>query len=339
MLLTTPLTDRLGITHPVLLAPMAGVAGGALAAAVSRAGGLGFLGGGYGEADWLERELGLLEGTRFGIGFITWSLARRPALLERALAARPTAVMLAFGDIRPFVEPIRAAGAVLICQIQTVKQAREVAALGADILVAQGTEAGGHAGARATLPLVPEVVDAVAPLPVVAAGGIADGRGLAAALMLGASGVLVGTRFYAAEEALADPRAKERLVAADGDATLRGPIFDIARGRDWPAPWNLRTLENTFARRWRENPAGLRTRAARARAEVEAARAAGDFDIAPVIAGEAAGLVRKLCPAAEIVDTMVAEAAALLADAAGHLRPVPPLSEDARDVARDLRGF
>ncbi len=274
-------------------------------------------------------ELALLEGSRFGVGFITWSLARSPQLLDRALAAGAVAVMLSFGDIRPFVAAIRAAGAALICQVQTVAQAEEAAAHGADILVAQGTEAGGHAGARATLPLVPAVVDAVAPLPVVAAGGIADGRGLAAALMLGAAGVLVGTRFYASAEALAHPRAKQRLVETGGDGTLRGSIFDIARGKDWPAPWTLRTLDNAFARRWRHDPEGLRADAARARAELSAASAAGDFEIAPVIAGEAADLVDAVRPAAEILERMVAEAATLLAGAPAFLRPTPEPSEPA----------
>ncbi len=138
MRLATALTERLGITRPVPAAPMAEVAGGALAAAGSRAGGLGVPGGGYGEAEWLHRELGLLEGTRFGVGFITRSPARRPELPEIALAAGPTAVMLSFGDIRPFVEPVRAAGAAPIRQVRRVREAREVrpAAEIVDIMVA-----------------------------------------------------------------------------------------------------------------------------------------------------------------------------------------------------------
>ncbi len=181
MALRTRLTQILGIRHPVLLAPMGYVSGGRLAAALSAAGGLGLVGGGYAEADWLERELAAAGNERVGCGFITWALAERPDALDLALGHAPAAVMLSFGDPAPFIAPIKKAGALAICQVQTVAQAREVLAQGADIIVAQGTEAGGHGAARSTLPLVPALVDLVAAsgrdVPVVAAGGIGDGRG------------------------------------------------------------------------------------------------------------------------------------------------------------------
>lgn len=140
---------------------------------------------------------------------------------------------------------MRDAGVPLIAQVQTVGQAVDAAHADADIVVAQGGEAGGHGGRRGTMALVPAVVDAVAPLPVVAAGGIADGRGLAAALMLGASGALCGTVFYACDESLAHEEAKRRLVRAGGDDTVNGPIFDLLRGLEWPdGPWSLRTMRN-----------------------------------------------------------------------------------------------
>lgn len=137
--------------------------------------------------------------------------------------------MLSFGDPSPFSAQIRSAGAKLICQVQSLAQASEAAAAGAHILVAQGTEAGGHGASRTTLTLVPEIVDAFPNIPVVAAGGIADGRGLAAALMLGAEGVLMGTRFYASQEAEGHPAAKQRIVDASGDSTVRSIVFDISR--------------------------------------------------------------------------------------------------------------
>ena len=199
----------------------------------------------------------------------------------------------------------------LVLQVQTVAAAREAKELGADVIVAEGAEAGGHGHSRSTLPLVPAVVDAVAPVPVVAAGGIADGRGLAAALMLGAAGVACGTAFYAAEEALAHPAAKGRLVAASGDATQRSTVADVARRIPWPEPWTIRTLENEFTRQWRADPERLRGDAG----EIERygrAREAGDFDTAAVIAGEAADLVRAVEPAGRIVERMVGEAEALL---------------------------
>ncbi len=312
MAIRTALTDLLGISCPVLLAPMAFISGGAAAAAVSRAGGLGFLGAGYGDQGWLEEEARQVEGERVGVGFITWSLARRPSLLDLALDQKPAAVWLSFGDARPFAAPVKSRGALLVLQVQTVAAAREAAALGADLIVAQGAEAGGHGLARSTLPLVPAVVDAVAPVPVVAAGGIADGRGLAAALMLGAAGVACGTAFYAAEEALVHPAAKVRLVAASGDLTQRSTVADAARRLDWPRPWTIRTLENSFTRRWQADPERLRADPQEV-ARYARARDNGDFDTAAVIAGEAADLVRAVEPAGRIVERMVREAEALLA--------------------------
>lgn len=202
MTLRTKLTEMLGIRHPVLLAPMGGTAGGALAGAVSVAGGLGMIGGGNSKfvgVDWLEREFAAAGNRRVGCGFITWSLAQQPDLLDLALRHKPAALMLSFGDAEPFLPRIKAAGIPAICQVQSLAQARQVLQQGADIIVAQGAEAGGHGARRATLPLVPAVVDMVAAkgrdVPVVAAGGIADGRGLAAALMLGAAGVLMELAF------------------------------------------------------------------------------------------------------------------------------------------------
>jgi nitronate monooxygenase len=186
-------------------------------------------------------------GVPVGIGFITWHLARHPERLRAALAHRPVAVMLSFGDPAPFVPAVRAAGAKLILQVQTLGDARSGAALGADVVVAQGAEAGGHGAQRGTLPLVSAVVDAIAPTPVAAAGGIADGRGLAAALVLGAAGVLVGTRFYASREALGHAAAKARLVDEGGDATLRTRIFDIVRGLDWPTRFTGRAPKNQLS--------------------------------------------------------------------------------------------
>src|SRR5947209_1631633 len=220
-MISTRLTELLKLQHPILLAPMAYVAGGKLAAAVSKAGGFGIIGGGYGEGPWMMRELDAAGGARVGVGFITWSMAKNPRLLDLALERKPPAIMLSFGDVKPHVDQIKRAGALMICQIQTVEQAKDAVANGADVLVAQGAEAGGHGMARGTFGLVPAVVDAARGVPVAAAGGVADGRGLAAALMLGADGVLVGTRFYATLEAAIHHAAKERVIATSGDETIR----------------------------------------------------------------------------------------------------------------------
>src|ERR1700730_10065389 len=225
MPISTPLTVLLGIRHPILLAPMDVITGARLTAAVSHAGGFGILGGGYGEKAWLEQETGKLARTPapFGVGFITWSLAKQPELLDVALNARPRAIMLSFGDPKPFAARIKAAGALLICQVQDEDIARQALDAGADILVAQGTEGGGHGASRNTTDVVPAVVDlAAGRVPVVAAGGIGDGRGLAAMMMLGASGVLLGTRFYASQEADGADEAKRIICAARSGSSVRG---------------------------------------------------------------------------------------------------------------------
>jgi nitronate monooxygenase len=316
MAIATKLTGMLGISHPVLLAPMNLVAGGRLAAAVTGAGGLGLIGGGYGDADWLTRELDAAGTTRVGVGFITWSLAKQPSLLDIALERRPAAVMLSFGDPAPFAERIKRGGTTLICQVQTVAMARDAVEKGADVVVAQGAEAGGHGIARGTMALVPAVVDAIGPdVPVVAAGGIADGRGLAAALMLGASGVLMGTRFYASEEAIGHPAAKARICRASGDDTVRSTVFDISRRIPWPAPFTGRTLRNAHADRWLGREVVLLQHADEEAARYAAAHDRGDFDVAGVFAGEAVDLIRDTPPAATIVERVVSEATRLLAGA------------------------
>jgi len=301
MPIVTPLTDAFDLDFPLILAPMAGFSGGALAAAVSRAGGLGLIGGGYGDGDWLKRELQLAGNENIGIGFITWSLAKQPELLDLALDHKPRAMFLSFGDLKPFAGKIAAAGVPLIAQVQSVADAKIAASEGAQFIVAQGSEAGGHGSGRGTLPLVPAVIDAVGNIPVIAAGGIANGRGLAAALALGASGVVCGTAFYASREALTHERIKAAAVAASGDNTVRSSIFDIARRIDWPGRWTIRTLDNAFHREWVEKREALEADSAVQAQRYKDAAAAGDADVAAVIVGEAIDLVHEIRPAAEIV--------------------------------------
>lgn len=312
MTLRTALTDLLGIQHPIIGAPMAGVAGGALAAAVSQAGGLGLIGGGYIDPDWIERERMAAGNARIGVGFITWRLDGTPEVLDAALAHRPAAVMLSFGDPAPYVGRIREAGSVAICQVQTVADAVRAVSAGAQVIVAQGADAGGHGASRGTFALVPAVVDAAGPIPVVAAGGVGDGRGLAAALTMGAAGVLVGSRFYASREALAKPEAKDRTVAASGDHTVQSSVFDRVRGYDWPAPFRLRTLQNRFTERWHGRDAALADGIEAVRAAYAEAVDAADMDEAAVVVGEAADLIRDVPPAGDLVRRMAEEAEAAL---------------------------
>jgi nitronate monooxygenase len=313
--IATALTKKLKIEHPVLLAPMAGVAGGALAAAVSNAGGLGIVGGGYGERDSLERELIAAGNTPVGVGFITWSLQKNPDLLNVALGHAPKVMFLSFGELGDFAPKIKKAGIPLIAQVQTLAQARDAVGEGADVIVAQGAEAGGHGSARSTLPFVPAVVDAVGDIPVVAAGGIADGRGLAAALMLGASGVLCGTAFFAGRESLAHPNLKRGAIEGEGDKTQRSSVIDVARGIAWPSQWTIRTLKNAFTDRWGNDIDGLKRNIAEERPRYMAARDTGDTAVSAVIVGEAVDLVRADEAAADIVARIVSQAEARLRSA------------------------
>ncbi|WP_433519282.1 NAD(P)H-dependent flavin oxidoreductase [Nonomuraea sp. CA-143628] len=324
----TRLTRAFAMEHPIVLAPMDLVAGARLATAVTDAGGLGLIGGGYGDRDWLRREFAEAGDTRVGCGFITWSLADRPELLDIALEHGPAAVMLSFGDPMPFAARVHDAGVPLICQIHTLGQARRALEAGANVIVTQGGEAGGHGvGTRSTFTLVPDVADLVARTApgtlVLAAGGVADGRGLAAALALGADGVLVGTRFWAAHEAIVSPRAHQRAIEADGDATIRTSVYDIIRRYPWRGVYTGRLLRNGFIDRWHGRESELTANLPHVAAEFRDAVDAEDFDVANVIVGEAVGQIRRVMPAGEIVRRMAGDAAEILgrfADASASLR-------------------
>ncbi|HEX5455211.1 MAG TPA: nitronate monooxygenase [Stellaceae bacterium] len=316
----TALTRLLGIEHPILLAPMGSAAGGRLAAAVTNAGGLGMVGSGYASTTAIKKELGEAGNTRVGVGFILWALERNPAALDVALDARPAAVMLSFGDPTPFTGRIKEAGCKIICQVQTLAQAKEAAAAGADVIIAQGRDAGGHSGTtRGTIGLVPAVVDAVAPIPVVAAGGIADGRGLAAALSLGAAGISMGTRFTASRESLWDPAMKAAALAAGGDDTQQTRVFDIIRGAAWPAIYPGRALRNNFSAEWHGREEELQA-VQPVEEKAYLATAADDFRSRVVWAGESVDLVNDIRSAAEIIEGTVAEAAAVLKQGARLVR-------------------
>ncbi|MER7892112.1 nitronate monooxygenase [Micromonospora sp. NPDC094482] len=310
MALSTEFTKLFGVRHPIALAPMGGSAGGALAAAVSRGGGLGMLGAADGDRQWLDRELPIVaSGTDqpWGVGFLTWAID--VGAVERALEYGPRAVMFSFGDPSPFVAPVRQAGAVLIVQVTDLEEARQAVDLGADVIVAQGTEAGGHGArrGRSTLPFVPVVVDLAAPTPVLAAGGIADGRGVAAALALGASGALIGTRFQATVEALVDPAISKAIVEGRGQDTERSSVLDIVRGSRWQSKYTARTLGHPYLDRWRGREAELAGDPQASR-DYQDDLARGVIPPLPVWAGEAVDLITDLPSAADLVTTLAAQA-------------------------------
>ncbi|MFE0100676.1 NAD(P)H-dependent flavin oxidoreductase [Streptomyces sp. NPDC059009] len=324
MALSTELTELLGVRHPIVQAPMGGSAGGALAAAVSRAGGLGLLGGGYGDRAWLERELPIVAagtGQPWGVGFLTWAIDA--GAVERALAFGPAAVMLSFGDPGPFADRIRRSGAVLMVQVTDADEAGRAVEVGADVIVAQGTESGGHGArhGRSTLPFVPLVVDLVAPVPVLAAGGIADGRGVAAALALGAAGALIGTRFQATAEALVDPSVSKAIVEGRGQDTERSGVLDIVRGSGWPTEkYTARALGHPSLDRWRGREAELADDD-RARQDYREDVARGAIPSLPVWAGEAVDLITDLPSAADLVTALAAQAEDALDRAGRRQRP------------------
>ncbi|MGL5168969.1 MAG: NAD(P)H-dependent flavin oxidoreductase [Afipia sp.] len=321
MRLRTRLTERLRIEHPIISAPMGVIAGGRLAAAVSNAGGLGLIGGGYGDADWLDREFEQAGNARIGCGFISWSLAKKPSLLDRVLAKQPAALMLSFGTPAPFASRIKQFGTTMICQVQSMAHAREAVDVGADVIVAQGGEAGGHSGSRSTFTLLPEVAAFLADVApdtlLVAAGGVADGRALAAALMLGADGVLIGSRLVASSEAATPQGFYPAIIAADGDSTIKTTVIDIVRNYDWPGDeFSARALKNRFIKNWhgRENVlAEIPTNAIENELYWKAFHK-GDSENTGVLMGEGVGLIRDIRPAGVIVEDMIVQAYRLLAE-------------------------
>ena len=321
----TALCDLLGIEAPVVLAPMGGAVTPTLAAAVSNAGALGML-----PLTWTPPEeiAAVVAETRqrtehpFGVNLgLAWDQRER---LASALAAGVRVVSFFWGDASDVIGEAREAGAVVFVTVGTAEEARAAAAAGADVVVAQGWEAGGHVwGTVSTLALVPRVVDAVAPVPVVAAGGIADGRGLAAVLALGAAGAWVGTRFLAAHEAAIHPDYRRRILAAGEADTFYGTLFD----RGWPdAPH--RTLRNSTVDLWEragrpasgsrpgedDEPASRPDGSPinRYASSTPTAAMSGDVEPLPHWAGQGVGLVTHDERAADIVQSLVTEAEAVL---------------------------
>ncbi len=304
----TALTDLLGIRIPVLNAPMTPQAGGALARAVSEAGAFGMLGFDEDESeDQIREQLAILQAAPaipFGIGLVAWVLQRRPQLLDIAIAAKPKLISISFGDPAPYVKRVRAAGILLCSQVQSRAWALTALDAGVDMLVAQGTEAGGHTGAAVgTLPLLQIVLD-MTDKPVVAAGGIATGRGLAAVVAAGAAGAWIGTPFLLAQEARNSDTARERIRASDETQTIYTRVYDRMTGKAWPKEFGGRALRTPFLEQWTgredELPANENARA--------------HFDPKEKIyAGQSVGLLREVKPAAQIVREISEGADALVA--------------------------
>ncbi len=310
--MNTALTRLLQIQLPVIAAPMAGVADAGLAVAVSRAGALGCIGVGSNRDEaWVAAQLRTVGdvGVPFGIGFMAWSLPADPAGFELAVRARPALLSISFGDVAPWVQRARSAGITVAVQAGTVAEAVAAERAGASIVVARGSEGGGHGeNAVATLPLLQQVLDAVS-IPVLAAGGIATARGLAAVLAAGAAGAWVGTAFAGCTESTSSAAARRAMADADASGTTYGRTFDIAQRLAWPAQFGGRALANDFTREWAGREAELAflvggtgdDPAITITADMARARAAGDVSMAPVYCGQGVGQVRVDVPAAEVV--------------------------------------
>jgi len=295
---------------------MAFAAGGRLAAAVSDAGGLGFVGGGYGNKDWIDAQLEIADPSTVGVGFITWSVARTPELLDDILGHQPRAIFLSFGDPRELAPRIKKAGTPLFCQVQSREDAEVAIEAGADVIVAQGSEAGGHGDTRGTFTLVPEIADLLAASSpetlLCAAGGIADGRGLAAALVLGADGVLVGSRLWATPEATVSNAMHAAALASTGDATIRTSVADIVRELDWPERFTARVLRNRFTDTWHGDEAQLRNADPAVGRDWLEGWADGDPERSNTFTGEAVGLIHTIEPTGAVLEQMSSQATRLL---------------------------
>jgi enoyl-[acyl-carrier protein] reductase II len=317
--LRTRFCELFDIEVPVLQAAIWPATTPKLVAAVSEAGALGSIGAVFGSADHVRRQIERvreLTERPFVVNHVVPLLDEEA--LEATLAAPPAAGSFALGDPGDRVDRVDAAGAKVIHQVHTVAQAREAAERGVDVVIAQGSEAGGQGmepGVGA-LALVPQVVDAVAPIPVLVAGGVADGRGLAAALVLGAAGANAGTRFLASEEAGADQRWKQGIVESESEALVRfGAWRAIMPSSDHGYDVVPRVLRTDFVAAWEGRHDDAREHADRLRAEIMASVQEGRGHELTPFAGQSAGLIRDVLPAAEIVRALAREAERALARA------------------------
>jgi nitronate monooxygenase len=311
-MLSTPWSRSFGLRLPIVNAPMGGVAGGRLAAAVTAAGGLGMVGmGSVATRELLRTQLEQVHGT-FGIGLVDWVMRNEAGLLEDALAARPALLSVSFGTEWSWVGAAHDAGITTVTQVYDSLGARQAVDAGVDVVVARGSEGGGHGDAKlGILPLLDAVLDAVA-VPVLAGGGIASPRSLAAVLAAGASGAWVGTRLAACPEALTGDGSRRALIAAGATDTAVTRIFDVAKGLSWPARFPSRVLANDFVARWTGREDEL-SADRQARDELAGSIAADDRRIAPVTAGQGVGMISDDAPVGEVIEQMCAGAEKLLA--------------------------
>ncbi len=318
MSIRTAFTELVGVEHPVICAGMGGGgADGELAGCVSAAGGLGVIGASWLNAEAVRSHVGRareLTDAPLGVNLLLFG---NEELLEPVLALEPEVLSTAWPrddqDLRSIFARAHERGAKVMHMVAELPDAVLAAEAGADVIVAQGTEGGGHVGEIGSSVLVRQVVKSVAPIPVIAAGGFADGAGLAAALALGAEGVLMGTRFLATDEAPGSAAAKAAIVASDGHDTVLTTVPDTLAGKDWPGAWS-RVTRTRFVEEWLGREPELRRRREEVRARLAEARDRGDQDYVAMWVGQSAGLVDSILPAGDVVRAVVAEAEGILRD-------------------------
>ncbi len=310
----TRLNDLLGVKIPLLNAPMTPQAGGALARCVSGCGAFGMLGFDEDETvEQIEGQLAILKAGNpppFGIGLVAWVLQRRPDLLDLAIAAKPTFISVSFGDPTAYIARVRAAGILTGSQVQNRASAHVALDAGVDVLVAQGTEAGGHTGAVGTLPLL-QIVLGMTDKPVIAAGGISTGRGFAAVLAAGAAGAWVGTPFLLARESRTTPQAQAVIASSDETQTVLTSVFDRIQHKGWTTEYRGRALRNAFVDRWNGREEEMMSRP-QAENEFVRAKVARDYTLANIYAGQSVGTLRGIRAAADIVADLEKETIAAL---------------------------
>lgn len=315
-MLHTPICDLLGIEFPIIQAGMGPFTSAELVAAVSNAGALGNLGAGARPAiDFKEQLAKTLDLTErpFAVNFTLSPSSPNPESFNLALATHPRLISFALGNPTQYIQPIHDAGSLVMHQVATVRQAYLAAEAGVDIIIAQGSESGGFSGGISTLVLVPQVVDAISPVPVLAAGGIADGRALAAAFILGAQGANIGTRFLASDEAPISTEWKQRILSAESQDAIKSEFWqDIFPPQDPLYNTIPRSLSSSFVDQWQDKRAQARQNASILRNEIGNSVEQGRFgDLFP-FTGQVTGQIKDILPAAEIVRRLITDAEAVL---------------------------
>ena len=316
-MLPTRFTHLLNLDYPIMSAPMSNHSGGELAAAVSLAGGLGTFGGSnaFGP-DWFRQQLEFIRAQTaqpFGVGFITHLLEANPQNFEIALAEQAPVVIFSFADPRPWLARAKDAGALAICQVQSPEAAQLALDAGADVLLAQGNEAGGHTGEMNLLPLLVELVERFPHIPVLAAGGITNGRALAGALAAGAEGASLGTALLPTPEAVEVPQAfKEQILLSEGQDTVYTRLYDLLGNDPWPNGIAGRVYRNELVRQWHGRDAEILARREELASDVAQARAQHNPELASVYMGQGAGQIHAIRPAGEVVQEICQQAEDIL---------------------------